>query len=121
MTQQAAWSGAVIDRIVYCTARIDAATNPSGFADQDVYLKALLASGSVDHIEYGNYVSNLKYTVLARRDSITKRPVVVTADWPVKVQDGAMIPLGAGTCSCRRRHPDRRGRSWRAGRTSVSR
>jgi hypothetical protein len=74
VTQQAAWSGAVTDRIVYCTARIDAATNPSGFADQDVYLKALLANGSVDHIEYGNYASNLKYTVLARRDPITKRP-----------------------------------------------
>lgn len=93
VAQQAAWSGAVIDRIVYCTARIDAATNPSGFADQDVYLKALLASGSVDHIEYGNYVSNLKYTVLARRDPITKRPVVVTADWPVKIQDGSGAPV----------------------------
>jgi len=27
--------------------------DPSGHADQDVYLKALLATGSVDHIEYG--------------------------------------------------------------------
>jgi hypothetical protein len=38
---------------VYCTARIDGASNPSGQADQDVYLKALMAAGSVDHIEYG--------------------------------------------------------------------
>jgi hypothetical protein len=42
--------------VVYCTARIDGASNPSGQADQDVYLKALLAAGSVDHIEYGTYV-----------------------------------------------------------------
>jgi hypothetical protein len=34
-------SGGQIDRLVYCTARIDARTNPSGEADQDVYVKAL--------------------------------------------------------------------------------
>lgn len=44
------WSGARIERVVYCTARIDPAGNPSGFADQDVYLKALQSSGSVDVI-----------------------------------------------------------------------
>jgi hypothetical protein len=37
------WAGASIDRVVYCTARIDAAANSSGHADQDVYLKALVA------------------------------------------------------------------------------
>src|SRR5256884_911081 len=30
-------------------ARIDGAANAPGHADQDVYLKALLATGSVDH------------------------------------------------------------------------
>lgn len=30
---------------MYCTARVDAADNPSGHADQNVYLKALLATG----------------------------------------------------------------------------
>jgi hypothetical protein len=44
------WSGASLVRVVYCTARIDARTNPAGYHDQDVYLKALLASGSVDHV-----------------------------------------------------------------------
>jgi hypothetical protein len=39
---------------VCCTARIGGASNPSGAADQDVYLKALLASGSADPVEYGN-------------------------------------------------------------------
>jgi hypothetical protein len=91
--QQTSWQGAVIDRIVYCTARIDASTNPSGQADQDVYLKALLASGSVDHIEYGNYVANLKYAVLATRDPVTKKPTAVTADWPVKIQDATGSPV----------------------------
>jgi hypothetical protein len=49
------WAGAQVHRVVYCTARIDGASNPSGQANQDVYLKALVAAGSVDHIEYGTY------------------------------------------------------------------
>lgn len=65
---QGAWSGVVIDRIVYCTARVDPATNPSAHADQDVYLKALRASGSVDRIEFGNYVARVKRSLLARSD-----------------------------------------------------
>ena len=47
------WSKATVDRVVYCTARISAASNPSGFRDQDIYLKALVAANSVDLIEYG--------------------------------------------------------------------
>ncbi|WP_211275551.1 hypothetical protein [Actinoplanes rectilineatus] len=35
------WQGSTIHRVVYCTALIDAATNPSGYTDQDIYLKAL--------------------------------------------------------------------------------
>jgi hypothetical protein len=31
-----------------------------GYIDQDVYLKALIASASVDHIELGYYVSRVK-------------------------------------------------------------
>ncbi len=49
----AGWPGAQLSRVVYCTAPISGADNPSGAAGQDVYLKALRASGSVDHIEYG--------------------------------------------------------------------
>ena len=41
------WSGAQVERVVYCTARIDGVSNPSGQLDQDVYLKALVAAGSV--------------------------------------------------------------------------
>jgi hypothetical protein len=38
---------------VYCTATIDSASNATGYARQQIFLKAIKASGSVDHIEYG--------------------------------------------------------------------
>ena len=81
------WAGAQVERIVYCTARIDAAGNPSGHADQDVYLKALLAAGSVDHIEYGTYVARVRNAPLAVKDK-QGRPRIVSPDWPVMIQDG---------------------------------
>ena len=81
------WAGARVERVVYCTARIDAAGNPSGHADQDVYLKALLAAGSVDHIEYGTYVARVRSAPLAVKDR-QGRPRIVSPDWPVMVQDG---------------------------------
>ena len=81
------WAGARVERVVYCTARIDAAGNPSGHADQDVYLKALLAAGSVDHIEYGTYVARVRSAPLAVKDR-QGRPRIVSSDWPVMVQDG---------------------------------
>lgn len=83
------WVDADLDRIVYCTARIDAGTNPGGAADQDVYLKALLAARSVDLIEYGNYVSRVKFAPLATKGP-KGRPVLARPEWPVKVQS----PLG---------------------------
>lgn len=63
------------------------ASNPSGQADQDVYLKALLAAGSVDHIEYGTYVARVKTAPLAVKDA-RGRPSLVGPGWPVMVQDG---------------------------------
>ena len=85
--RRTSWAGASIDRVVYCTARIDAATNPSGHADQDVYLKALVAAGSVDHIEYGTYVARVKTAPLAVKDP-QGRPLLVGPAWPVMIQDG---------------------------------
>jgi hypothetical protein len=90
--QSAAWPGATVERVVYCTARIKGAGNPSGAADQDVYLKALLASGSVDHIEYGNYISKVIKRPLATEDTQHK-PVIVRPNWPVMVQrNGTSVP-----------------------------
>jgi len=86
------WPGAQIERVVYCTARIDGAANPSGHADQDVYLKALLATGSVDHIEYGTYVSRVKTAPLAVKDP-RGRPQLVGPAWPVMIQDGRGGPV----------------------------
>lgn len=87
------WPAAQIERVVYCTARVDATENPSSYADQDVYLKALLAVGSVDHIEFGYYVARVKSAPLAVRDP-SGRPRLITSDWPVMVQDGtgAAVP-----------------------------
>ena len=86
------WAGAQVERVVYCTARIDAAGNPSGHADQDVYIKALLAAGSVDHIEYGTYVARVRTAPLAVKDA-RGRPRLVGPDWPVMVQDGHGEPV----------------------------
>ena len=79
---QTEWQDPVITRIVYCTARIDAVTNLSGQADQDVYLLALRRSASVDHIEFGNYVTRVKHALLATTDPRTSRPVLATSQWP---------------------------------------
>lgn len=89
VTAQRGWAGATIDRIVYCTARIDAATNPEGNADQEVYLRALAATKSVDVIEYGNYVSRVKFAPLATKGP-NGVPVVTRPSWPITVQS----PLG---------------------------
>jgi uncharacterized LabA/DUF88 family protein len=86
---QSSWQDASVKRVVYCTARIDEVTNPSGFADQDVYLLALRKSKSVDHIEFGNYVSRVKNALLATKDPTTSRPVLTTSQWPLMVRDSS--------------------------------
>lgn len=85
--ERADWPTAQITRVTYCTARIDATENPSGYADQDVYLKALLAAGSGDHIEFGYYVARVKSAPLAVR-APNGRPRLVSPGWPVMIQDG---------------------------------
>jgi hypothetical protein len=57
-----------------------------------VYLKALLSSGSVDHIEYGKYVARLKRAPLAVKDR-NNRPVVATSAWPIMVRDSSSNPV----------------------------
>jgi hypothetical protein len=79
------WPDAIVERIVYCTARISSAGNLSGAIDQDVYLKALLEAKSVDHIEFGNYISKVIRRPLAVADR-KNRPVLVEPAWPITVQ-----------------------------------
>ena len=40
------WTGATIERVVYCTAVISGADNPVGNREQDAYLRALRRSNS---------------------------------------------------------------------------
>jgi hypothetical protein len=88
------WPDGVLERVVYCTAVIDAATNPSGYHDQDIYLRALKAARSVDLIEYGTYVARVKQAPLAvRASSQTGRPEVVHPQWPIVVQDAHGKPV----------------------------
>ncbi len=87
------WTESWIERVVYCTARVDSNTNPSAAHDQDVYLKALLASESVDRIEYGAYVARLKHAYLAVADPGTRKPRIHTSAWPVMVQDAHATPI----------------------------
>jgi uncharacterized LabA/DUF88 family protein len=80
-------SGAKLERLVYCTARINMRENPVGRAEQDIYLLALAAFGTVTHIEYGTYVSRVKKAPVATADA-KGRPVLTRAsDWPLKIQD----------------------------------
>ncbi len=82
------WPGAKAARVVYCTARINGADNQSGQRDQDTYLRALVTSTAVDHIEYGTYVTRVAVNPLATRDR-KGRPVLASPAWPVMVQDDA--------------------------------
>jgi hypothetical protein len=82
------WRGTRIERVTYCTARVDAADNPSGHADQDIYLRALEATASVDVIEFGHYVARVRSMPLAVRGP-NDRPRLVSPQWPVMIQDGA--------------------------------
>lgn len=91
VSERRSWADAVIDRIVYCTARIDAADNPSGYVDQDVYLKALEAVGAVDVIELGHYVARGKQVPLARQPR-KGRPQIVRPDGPLPPS----LPLDIG-------------------------
>jgi hypothetical protein len=81
------WTGATVERMVYCTAVISGADNPVGNREQDVYLRALRRSQTTDRIELGNYVRRVTRAPLATEDR-RGRPVVTRPAWPVTVKDG---------------------------------
>jgi hypothetical protein len=86
------WPEARLDRVVYCTARIDGAANPIGQEEQDVYLQAIRVARSVDLIEFGHYVSRVKRAPLAVADR-KGRPQIQQSAWPVMVQDRSGSPI----------------------------
>ncbi|MCW2843474.1 MAG: hypothetical protein JWN22_1390 [Nocardioides sp.] len=107
-TYDSQWMDAELDRVVYCTARISAKTNPSGHKDQDTYLRALIASGAVDDVEYGTYVSRVKMAPVATKDR-KGRPVLVGPQWPLVVQDGLRQPVQSGTFLVSYLHTEEKG------------
>ncbi|MFJ3379613.1 NYN domain-containing protein [Curtobacterium sp. NPDC090217] len=70
----AGWSGSHIDRVVYCTARVNDPADPLQTQRQDFYLKALQLHGSVDLIEEGYYSSWAKESVLTNEAAGAKAP-----------------------------------------------
>lgn len=85
------WAPATSLRVVYCTARIRADANNPGAAgprEQDIYLRALAASGSADEIAYGTYVTRVATAPLATANR-RGRPVLTRPGWPVMIKDAA--------------------------------
>ena len=79
--------GALLQRVVYCTAFIDGNIHPAEHQRQQVYVAALKANRSFDHLEKGRFTARWKTGLLATRDR-NGRPVVHTSRWPLMVQDG---------------------------------
>ncbi len=86
-----AWrdQGATLERVIYCTARVSGARNPSSAADQTVYIRALEAHGSVDEVEFGNFVSRAKFAPLVRPVPSTYQPTIARPEWPLMLKDAA--------------------------------
>lgn len=88
VVEQAGWVDASVTRVVYCTARVNGADNRIGQQEQDVYLRALVATKSIDELALGTYVSRVATAPLAivgRRG----RPELVHPQWPLMVRDGS--------------------------------
>jgi hypothetical protein len=86
------WRGAMMTRVIFCTARIDGGTNPTGAHDQEIYLRTLRAAGAVDVVEMGHYVHRVAVGPLAVPGR-HGRPVIVTATPPVRVQAAGGQPV----------------------------
>jgi hypothetical protein len=110
VAEQLGWPGAKLHRIVYCTARIDQRLNPNGFIEQDAYLKALGASGSVDHIEYGKYITGIRNRPLAVKGPRPRSgPEIVTSQWPVMIQSTLGTPLADAVFMVSTLHQEEKG------------
>jgi hypothetical protein len=70
----ALWPESQVDRVVYCTARVNDPSDASQIARQDFYLKALIAHDSVDLIEEGYYASWAKESVMTVEPAGTRTP-----------------------------------------------
>lgn len=100
-TRYAKWNGATVDRVVYCTARVNDPDDPAQTQRQGFYLRALLDSGSVDVIEEGYYASWAKEAPMTPDPPGTRAPSVMSDPlsshtWTPglrirRAQDGALL------------------------------
>jgi NYN domain len=85
-SQQPTWNGAVLARLVYCTAR-------TGDQDQDAYLGALKVAGSYDWVEWGYYADKLIHRPLASQPQGAPGPQVTNPAIPIRVKNaGQNVP-----------------------------
>ena len=84
--------GAVLERVVYCTAFIDGNINEKGRRRQGAYVAALRRNGSFDLLEKGRFVARVRQGLLATHGK-KGRPVVTTSAWPVMVRDQKDRPV----------------------------
>ena len=104
LVARSGWPDAEVARVVYCTARVKGAGNPVGQMEQDVYLRALVAAGSVDEIALGTYVTRVATAPLATEGK-PGRPNITRPRWPVMIQDesGKDVPEARFMASIARR------------------
>jgi hypothetical protein len=87
------WRSARLSNVVFCTARVSGRDDATSPRDQDMYLKALVNSGSVDRIEFGNYIESVIRRPVATRGPYGKpmlavpRRFVEVADREEKASD----------------------------------
>jgi hypothetical protein len=87
-------NGAIVERVVYCTARVSGIDDPTSPRDQNVYLRALRMIGSVDHVEFGNFVRRVKSAPVATRTEKGKPQLVRDAvDAAVVVSNDSDLEL----------------------------
>ncbi|MGN8050385.1 NYN domain-containing protein [Curtobacterium sp. 22159] len=85
-----------VERVVYCTARVNGADNVGGQRDQDTYLRALHRHGAVDEAAMGQYVSRVATAPLATPDR-RGRPQLARASWPLQVRDDEGVDVPGAT------------------------
>ena len=88
IASRSTWSEVTSTRVVYCSARVSGADNPTGQHEQDVYLRALRDSGAADELTMGQYVTRTATAPLAVAGKHGK-PVLTHPDWPVMVKQGS--------------------------------
>lgn len=85
----AKWHGASVERIVYCTAYVDASESQAAHADQSLYVKALKEHGAIDVLQLGYYVAWPKKLPLANELPSGKAEVIV----PVGTESWQGLPI----------------------------